>query len=231
MLGGKSIIVKTLTEYRKTEQGNFWRAPIMAHYLPTSNSLVAVHLPYVSYQFNNSLLEKPNGNTMGDIEIMAKYQFYRKDEMGKTFRLVAKTLQTLATGKALGIRGISTGQYQSYVGIVAGYESLRYGISNELGYNVIPNSNENELRYKLGFGLPLLKQSYPVKQLNLYFEYNSSWLTQRKQYSLYYAQGIQYAIGKFTFELAAQIPFIQYRVPENEHINYSLFTGMRYVLN
>ncbi|MEO1435269.1 MAG: hypothetical protein AAFV80_07005, partial [Bacteroidota bacterium] len=49
MLGSKSVILKTLSEVRNREDGTFTRIPLMAHYLPTSNSLVAIHAPMVIY--------------------------------------------------------------------------------------------------------------------------------------------------------------------------------------
>ena len=226
MLGGKSTILKTLTEIRNTKEGTFTYVPFMAHYLPTSNSLIAIHLPYVNYQFKNSNLK---GSTLGDISIVGKYQFYRKDATGKTFRMVAKTIQTLPTGKSLFIEGMSTGKYQSYLAVVAGYESLKYGISNEFGYNIVANDNFDEFRYKLGFGLPLLKPTYPVNQLNLYFEYSNFYKPELNEYSLLYAQGIQYAKKQFTWEIAVQLPLIQNNVPTLRKLNYSLFLGTRYV--
>jgi len=163
---------------------------------------------------------------LGDIELLAKYQFYRKDGMGKTFRLVAKTLQVLPTGKPLNIQGISMGAYQSYLSLIAGYESLKYGISNELGFNIQPSNDMDELRYKLSFGLPLMKPSYPVKKVNLYFEYQSSWFVNLEEYLLAYAQGVQYAKGH---EAAVQFPLIQTASDQRLQRNYSVFLGTRYI--
>lgn len=225
MLGANNVVLRTLVEVRNTNEGSFVKAPFMVHYLPTSNSLIALHVPFVSYNFK----DVPSGTTtLGDIELMAKYQFYRKDKTGKTFRMVAKTLQTLPTGAGIDVDGISTGLYQSYLGTVAGYESIKYGISNELGYNFIPNGDQDELRYKLGFGLPLLKSTYPVKQINLYFEYQNSWFFEKKEYLLLYAQGIQYAIGRLTLEASFQLPLKQ-TIEDLKQRNYSLFLGTRYV--
>ena len=207
MLGANSIVVKTLTEIRNTEFGTFSKIPLMIHYLPSSNTLVGIYTPLVQYQFDGVSID-PTGETLGDIELVGKYQFYRKDNTGKTFRMVAKTIQTLPTGKNFGLDGISTRTYQSYVGMVAGYESIKYGISNELGFNWSPENDRDEFRYKLGFGLPLLKPTYPVKQINLYFEYQNNWFIEANEYALLYAQGIQYAKGRLTLETAIQLPLI-----------------------
>jgi len=225
MLSGGSVIFKTLTEIRNTDYGTYTRVPLMVHYLPTSNSLVAVHLPMV---FRNVLGDVAQTSGLGDIDLMAKYQFYRKDGTGKTFRMVAKTIQTLPTGRDWNVMDISTGDYASYLGIVAGYESIKYGISNELGFRLVPGTEDDELRYKLGFGLPLLKPTYPVKQINLYFEYNTNWAVETNDLNIFYAQGIQYAKGRLTVEAAIQTPLIQ-TVAEEQKRNYSVFLGTRYV--
>jgi len=224
MLGGGSWVVKSLTEIRNTEEGNFFKLPIMVHFLPTESTLLGVHIPFVNYSFE----EGTSGQTLGDIELLGKYQFYRKDDMGKTFRIVLKTLQTLPTGKSLQLDGISNGNFQSYWGLVAGYESIKYGISNELGYNLSPSDDRDELRYKLGFGLPLLKSTYPVNQLNLYFEYQNSWFIEENDFLMLYAQGIQYAKGRVTMETALQFPLIQ-TISEEQQRKFSLFLGTRYV--
>ncbi|MGB5983606.1 MAG: hypothetical protein WBG46_15830 [Nonlabens sp.] len=222
MLGGKSFTMKTLTEIRNTERGTATYIPVMLHYLPTSNSLVAVHVPYINYNLGDV-----QGGDLADMKIMGKYQFYRKDGTGKTFRVIAKTLQTLPTGAEIDLVDLSTGKYAGYYGVVSGYETLKYGISTEVGYNWMPDGTLDEMRAKLGFGLPLLKPQYPNKQLNLYFEYSSMWLHERDWYQLLYAQGIQYARKNVTFDLAVQLPLVQEINPDRE-LNYSVFIGTRY---
>lgn len=222
MLGGNSFTTKTLVEIRNTERGTAVYAPLMLHYLPTSNSLLAVHIPYLHYNFTDG-----NGSALADIKLLGKYQFYRKDGTGKTFRMVAKTLQSLPTGKELDLIELSTGKYSGYYGIVSGYETLKYGISTEVGYLWMPDGTLDEFRTKLGFGLPLLKPQYPNKQLNLYFEYTSAWLHERDWYQLLYAQGVQYALKNITFDLALQLPLVQ-EIPDFRSLNYSVFLGTRY---
>lgn len=226
MLGENTWLIKSLTEMRFTDQGDFVKAPLMAHYLPSSNSLIGIHIPFIS---SNRDGKEPT-KSLGDIELLGKYQFYRKDGTGKTFRMVAKTLQIIPTGEPLGVQGISLDTYQSYVGLVAGYESLKYGISNELGFNFQPDNDVDDLRHKLSFGLPLTKPAYPVKKFNLYFEYQSSWFTTLNEFMLLYAQGIQYAKGRFTIEGAVQFPLIQTSADPRITRNLSVFIGSRYIL-
>ncbi|SDB28048.1 hypothetical protein SAMN03097699_0484 [Flavobacteriaceae bacterium MAR_2010_188] len=228
MLGGNSYLFKSLTEIRTTERGTFVNAPLIAQYVVSNNFLVGLHLPYVDYSFKDEY-GGMNGNGLGDISLLAKYQFLRKDQMGKTFRMVAKTMHDLPTGEKLGIDGISEGMYSGYYGIVAGYESLRLGVSNEIGYKWQPDGNGDNFIYKLGFGLPLLKPTYPVDQLNLYFEYTSEAMIEQDIYRLLYAQGIQYAKNKWTWEAALQFPLIQ-NGDKTRDINYTIFLGTRFIL-
>ena len=222
MLGGGSFTVKTLTENRFTQRGRFSYIPLMLHYLPSANSLVAVHLPYINF---DTFLEDNAG--LADIKVLGKYQFFRKDATGKTFRIVAKTIQTLPTGFDIDAMDISTGKYAGYYGIVSGYETLKYGISTEVGYNWMPNGTLDEFRAKFGFGLPLLKPQYPNKQVNLYFEYTNSWVGERDWYQMLYAQGIQLALKNITLDLAIQLPLVN-DVDEGRKFKYSLFMGTRY---
>lgn len=225
MLGGGAVILKTLTEFRNTEEASFMKAPLMLHYLPSSNSLVAVHLPFVSSSYKDDSSRDNSG--LGDIGILTKYQFYRQDGKGKTFRMVAKAYQTLPTGENLGPPEISAGVFQSYLGVVAGYESLKYGISWELGYNLVPDGAFDEFRARFGVGLPLLKPVYPVKQINLYFEYAYNSRAAVDEEELLFAQGVQYAIGRLTFEAAVQLPIYQ-RV-NRFGLRNDILIGTRYI--
>ncbi len=259
MLGGKTFVAQSLSELRTTNSGTFLSVPITIQYLPTSNSLIAVNIPYVNYNFIDGVIiyddgehdhtvtpdgidlgrvpfpgendggkNFTNGSTLGDISIVGKYQLYRKDGMGKTFRIAAKTVQTLPTGERLALPRMSTGNYHGYFGFVTAYESLKFGVSNEIGYNWVPNYEHDEVVHKLGFGLPLLTPVYPVKQLNLFFEYNGYWMLEHGDYQLLYSQGLQYAKGKFIVEAAVQLPLIQ-DMPEEEKHKHSFFFGGRYV--
>ncbi len=223
MLGAGSFTARTLAEIRNTERGTFAYVPVAISYLPSSNTMIGVAIPYLNYDIENG----DSGSSLADIKITGKYQFFRKDATGKTFRVVAKTVQTLPTGEDLDLMDLSVGKYAGYYGVVAGYETLKYGISNELGYNSMPDGSMDEFRYKLGFGLPLLKPQYPNKQINLFFEYTNSWLVERDWYQLLYAQGIQYARKNTTFDLAIQVPLVS-DVDTGRKLQYSLFLGSRF---
>lgn len=228
MLAQGNVVVKTLSEYRQTDLGTFIRVPLMVHYIAHPKILLGVHLPFASHSFNteNSLFK--NGSSLADIELLAKYQFFRKDQMAKTLRMVIKTIQTLPTGKKYEIEGISTGTYQSYISWVTGYETIKYGVSHELGLRLSSDKMYNELMHKFGVGLPLLKPLYPVKQVNLYFEYSNTFMFHHQAFMMLYAQGVQYAIKRLTIETAIQFPLIQTENVPNPR-QFSWLIGTRYV--
>jgi hypothetical protein len=102
-------------------------------------------------------------------------------------------------------------------------------VSNEIGYKWVPDGTLDSFEYKLGFGVPLFKPTYPVNQINLYFEYASEWKHERSEYMLKYSQGIQYAKGRWTWEAALQLPLIQ-DASDADKFNYAVFLGTRFIL-
>ena len=231
MLGSKTFVVKTLTEFRRAGHGDFLYAPLMLHYVSNPKIISAVHLPLVRFEHNHETIGNGAGWSLGDIRVMNKYQFYRRDGKGKTLRMVAKNVTALPTGDNLFENDFSRNVWQTYVGGVLGYETLKYGLSYELGYNHVFGVPEDEIRNKFGIGLPLLKPVYPVNQINLYFEYQQNIMPQSGGHQVLYAQGVQYAKGRVTVEAAVQVPLLQNdRIPEFHKRRYSLLFGTRYIL-
>ncbi len=225
MLSKGNIVLKTLSEYRVYDERSALIMPLMVHYIPAKNVLLGVHIPYVSLDQND--LDRSH---LGDIQMLAKYQFYRKDQMAKTFRMVFKTYQWIPMDDDLNVEEVGVGSYRSFYSVLAGLETIKYGVSNELGFAFDAAGNHNLLRYKLGFGLPLLKPVYPVKQINLYFEYQNDYRFKEQGFSSLYAQGIQYAKGRWTIETSIQFPLIQYQLPQELRRKYSFIWGLRYVI-
>jgi len=217
MLGEGTVIAKTLTRIIHTDKGNFVHAPLMLHYLPKSNILWAVHIPYAS---------SPTESGLGDITARMKYQIYKKDMRGKSHRIALKTVHWFPTGFESGIPDISIDKYQTLFSVISGYETLKHGIGTEFGYRYTGDGFSDFWVFNLGFGLPLLKQVYPVNQLNLYFEYDSEWFTNGEK-NIFYAQGIQYARDQVTLDLALQIPLVRNKLAFARR-EYTLFLGARY---
>ena len=172
----------------------------------TNNFAIAAEVPLVFAKHSAS-------TGLGDLGLTAKYQFYRKDGMGKTIRIAAKAKNMFRTGERLETPTLGMGHNMTYLGILAARESLRLGTQAEFGYAAMPSADHlNHWLYKLGFGLPLLKPIYPVNQINLYFEFEGMNLPKHinvNQYGYYYAQGLQYARKKYTFDFSVQVPIAQ----------------------
>lgn len=152
------------------------------------------------------LVHHADKTDLGDLGLQLKYQFYRKDRVGKSFRSSVKLKQTFATGENLGFEG-SFGSPKTTIGILGASESLKYGVVSEMGYTKTGGNHPDEWMLKTSFGLPLLPQKYPPKQVNLYFEYEGMAMTDGNRV-LYYGQGIQFAKRKLALEAFYQAPLI-----------------------
>ena len=206
MLGSGESTARALYNYINFESGNYSYLLIEADHNISGNLAVGIEVPWVISGAYGS-------HQLGDLALMGKYQFYRKDGMAKTTRIAAKVKQMFPTGKDLKVPTIGMGHYKTYVGGLAAYESLRLGIQAELGYYLLPEeSHFNALSYKLGVAIPLLKPSFPVNQINFYIEAEGINMSSHEgvsQYGYYLAPGIQYAKGKYTFETSLQFPLSQ----------------------
>jgi len=205
MLGEKRIILKTLTHNHVYEDASYWNVPFMAHYIITPNLLVAAHLPFASYSNNDGNSEAG----LGDISTTVKYQFFRRDQSSKTFRAAIKLMQVFPTGISTGIDEISLGEWQTHVGLTAGYEALRYGLGVNLMYHQLGGEEDNFFMYKGSVGVPLMPLVYPPNQINLYFEYEGNIRARDGGHNLYFAQGIQYAMRRVTIETSIRVPIIK----------------------
>jgi hypothetical protein len=206
MLGENKGTVRPMFKIADNTVHSFTAFILDADYNISNNFAVAAEVPLV-------FPEHGIGTGLGDIGVTAKYQFFRKDKMGETIRMTARVKNMFATGKKLETPTLGMGHNMISVGVLAAREALKLGTQAEFGYNIMPSASHlNHLQYKLGFGLPLLKPSYPVNQINLYFETEGINLASHEgqsQYGYYYAQGLQYARGIYTFDLSVQFPIAQ----------------------
>lgn len=226
MLGQSLSLVRNLTEIRSTSVGTFTQSQLMFHYLPTSRSLFAVHIPAVYRSGFASELDN-GGLEMGDIQLKGKYQFYVDNGIGETFRIAAVLLQNLPTSTRSNTRRLSPGEYMSYQGLIFAYESVHYGLAGELAYTWEPTTDEDSFVQKVSVGLPLLTPAYPLKQINLYFEYRSQYHVETGRYELLASQGIQYAYDAATVEVAYQTPLVQSEGFTVQQL-HSWYLGARY---
>lgn len=225
MLGEKRIILKTLAHNHIYEDATYLKVPLMAHYIIKPNLLVAVHLPYASFT-------KDDGSSdagLGDISATIKYQFFRRDQSSKTFRAAAKLMQLFPTGISSGIDEISLGEFQTHVGLTAGYEALRYGLGVNLMYHDLGDQGDDFFMYKGSVGVPLMPLVYPPNQINLYFEYEGNIRAKDGAHTLYFAQGIQYAMKRITIESSIKVPLIK-NATMDVGLKHILYFGARFII-
>ncbi len=226
MLGSGESTVRALYNYINTDQTNYSMALLMADHNVTSDFAVEVEIPWVFSSDWGS--DRP-----GDMSVMLKYQFYRKDGMGKTTRIAAKAKHSFPTGRELKVPIAGMGHHKTYFGTLAAYESLSLGVQAEVGYYVVPGESDlNMLSYQLGVALPLLPPAYPTNQINVYLEadgMNMRGHEGHSQFGYYIAPGLQYARGKFTVEASVRFPISQ-DLPIGYEQNWNLLAGGRMVL-
>jgi hypothetical protein len=225
MIGAERLVLKTLTTLKVTDVGHTVQMPLMAHYLPTANTLIGIYLPL---HFNDDK-KGPTEPVLGNIQVVGKYQFLRRDKTGSTLRFAAKTIQSLPAGDKADPFAMNSGYFGSYLGMVGGYESIRYGITGEFGVNIVADQPHDAMHLNIGFGLPLLKPRFPLRQINLYFEYGNKIFIERDWRSHVYSQGIQLAWDKYTFDIAARLPLFE-STDYPGRINVQYFSGIRMIL-
>lgn len=223
MLGAHKGTLRTLAQYGDYHHLDYYALAIMGDYNLRNDLAIALTIPVA--------FEKGGDAGLGDLMLEAKYQFLRKDGMGKTFRVSAKGAATFATGQdeaATMLFGMGT--WQTFAGIVAGYESLQLGLVSELGYRTVGGEFDDNLSYKLTFGIPFLAPAYPVKQVTFYGEFSGVTTAWENEHALFAAPGIQYALGPCTYEFSYQFPLYQKNIPLHHVNNKTFFIGWRIVL-
>jgi hypothetical protein len=226
MLGEKKGTIRPIFKVINSDNISFKTFILDADYNFTNNLATMIEVP-LTFGANNLK------TGFGDMALGLKYQFYTKNDMGKTLRIAAKAKNMFATGRKLETQILGMGHNMTYLGILAARESLKLGVQAELGYNIVPTASHlGNLNYKLGFGLPCFEAVYPVDQLNLYFEFEGINMAKHfgeTQYGYYYAQGIQYAKNIYTYDLSLQFPLKQQIIPTYQR-NFVLQLGMRVII-
>jgi hypothetical protein len=225
MLGANKATIRTYYQYFKHQGSHYHIVPLMFEYNLKSNLELGVEIPFASVTgFDRRESMKP-----GDIMLKAKYQFLRKDKMGQTFRMAVKASEMFPTGRPSEVPHVGMGAFQTYVGALAGFESLKYGIVGELGYNHFSEIHPNYIESKISFGLPLKKPVYPVNQVTLYFEYEARWMPVSNDHAVYAAQGIQFAFKSYTIDLSLQVPLVE-KVPVHFTRDIAVLIGGRFII-
>lgn len=166
----------------------------------------------------------------GDLQLFAKFQIHQKDGKGKTFRTLIKLVESFPTAASNDLITLGSDAFATSIGLVTGYITTEFGIYGEIAYTSISNSIPDNFIANVAFGLPLLPQQYPPKQLNLFLEMNGKLTTIGQGESLFISPGVQWILGrKVLIESGIQIPLAE-DIPETLKIKYMLSLGTRILL-
>ena len=225
-LGLQGKAVRTFGTFVKAENHKIYTQVLaMPYNISTRLQLGAI----LRYSFLNPTdLESVNG--FGDATLFAKYQFYQLDGIGKTLRLSGIIRQTFPTGKASTMPSIGRDIYQTYIGFIAGDISIKRGWYTNIGFNLTGGGMPDNFLYNFSYGLPVLPHQYPLKQLNLFLEWNGNLVTNSEVHSIFLSPGLQFIAGNnFLLESSFQIPLLQ-RGAEGNKTKYQLLIGTRILL-
>lgn len=201
MLGSRMTVLRNLTEVMLHHESYLVQSSQMVHFLPTSRTFLALHVPLVASGGDHGV-DRPL--QLGDVRIIGKYQWLRKDGTGRTLRLTSVAKATLPTGEPFRYGDLRSGEYGWYNGLILGYESVKYGLINEVGYQWYADRFYETLYYKAGLGVPLLPHRYPIRQVNVYLEVHNRYDLSKEAFDSKPSLGIQLARGGATFEGAFQ---------------------------
>lgn len=226
MLGVEGRGIRTFGNIMEKENANIYMQPIAIPYNITSKWQVGAIVPFVAIT--------PNGMStnsgIGDLNLFVKRQLYQIDGKAKTLRGLLKVTETLPTGKTSGIPPLSPDAWQTNISVASGYITTKYGIYTELGYTLKGKNLADNFIYNLAFGLPLLPQKYPPKQLNVYLEFNGMYEFDDIGNTLFISPGLQFIAGrKLLLESGIQLPLDQ-AAPEGQQTNYILRVGTRILI-
>ncbi len=224
-LGGSGI--RTFNRFTSVENGHAFVHVLTIPYNFSTKSQIGIVMPFVFNKPENTI----SSSGLGDLTLFAKYQLYKIDDIGKTFRITAKITQSIPTKSSSLQDPNNTKISQTYIGIIVGKLSTKTGIYGDFGYNLTNSGLTDNIIYNISFGFPLLEHQYPQKQVNLYLEVNGNYLIDPKRNVNFLSPGIQWIPGRrFLLEYSFQLPIFQ----DNSQINSTNFRsliGIRFLIN
>lgn len=218
--------VRTFGKYISKENAKIYVQPIVIPYNFSSKFQVGAIGMFINKNPNGM----PSQSGIGDAAAFAKYQLFQKDGKAKTFRIITKLMQVFPTGKTDTSPAIGNDSWQTQLGLVAGYVTLKYGLYGEVAYNLTSNGLPDNLVYNMAFVVPILPQKYPPNQLNLNLGLNGNFLTTIHSNNLLLSTGVQWVAGKRAlFETGVQLPIIE-DVPDAQKTNFIYTLGTRILI-
>lgn len=226
MLGLEGRGIRTFGKYMANENAKSYIHVIAIPYNITSRWQVSAMVPWV-YKVPDASV---NRFGLRDIRVSTKYQLLKKDGKAKTFRTLIKLTTIFPTGNFSDTSSPVSGTWHTLIGLVNGYVTTRYGIYGEVAYDLTSNGMPDNLIYNLAFGLPLLPQKYPPKQLNLFLELNGNYMMDVSRHNLFISPGIQWIAGRrFLLETGLQLPLLE-DIPGGQKTKFMYTLGTRILI-
>lgn len=225
-LGLEGRGVRTFVRYISRQNARVFIVPVVVPYNLKTNILVGGLLPFL--RKSPDALSSQTG--IGDVSLFVKYLLFQRNRIAETFRLALKFQETFPTGNSDAAPSPGLGVYQSYLGIIGGYITTKFGVYTELGYNAVSERFNDHIVYNVSLGVPLLPVTYPPEQINLYVEFNgSSWIAESKTI-LFFSPAMQVIPHKrFLLEGGVQIP-IREDVLQSHRTNIVFTVGTRILI-
>jgi hypothetical protein len=226
MLGLDGGGVRTFGKYVSKENASIYIQPIAVPFNILPKWQIGVIAPFIYKK-----PEASNGKFgFGDAKFFTKFQIQQKNWKGKTFRTLVKVVETFPTGNTTDSIPLGAGSFQTAVGINSGFITLKYGVYGEVAYNLTSNGLDDNFIYNFAVAIPLLKQQYPPKQINVSLEFNGNLAVQSKSNKLFISPGVQWIVGKrLLFETGIQIPIVE-QVVSAEKTKFIYTLGTRFLL-
>ena len=226
MLGVEGRGVRTFGNIVQKENASAYIQPIAIPYNITNKWQVGAVVPFVSI----GLKGISTNSGIGDVNLFVKRQLYQIDGKAKTLRGLLKITETLPTGKTSETPPLGGDAWQTNISLVNGYVTTKFGVYSEIGYTVKGNNLRDNFIYNFAFGLPILPQKYPPKQLNMYLEFNGMYDFGGIGNTLFISPGLQFIAGrKFLLESGIQLPLDQ-AAPKEQQTDYILRIGTRILI-
>lgn len=226
MLGLEGRGVRTFGNIVSKENADAYIHPVAFPYNITNKWQVGVIAPFVSRSPDGL----PSRSGLGDMKVFTKYQVFQQDGKGQTFRGLIKLVETFPSGNTSETPPLGAGENQTTISFVSGYVTTKIGFYGEVGYNITGGALPDNTVYNLAVGYPLLPQTYPPKQLNLFLELLGNYVGDGVGNNLFIAPGLQYIAGrKLLFETGIQLPLDE-AAPEGQQTNYIWRIGTRVLL-
>jgi len=247
--------LRSFGQFQKSSGGGnelkVWTAPAIFSYALATDASLTLTVPYVNKHF-----ETPTGtfnaSGIGDITLLGKYTFYRRDlpfGRDQAAFIGGLELPSGSTSKGPGLKDapdlqLGSGGVDGIVGIAAGTTRSWYSIEGAVRGKINSEAEDFKFGNVLLYDLYLAYQTYPEwptppAQLNLSVEFNGRTFADNEREGrglntggtvLFISPGIQYIVtGNLLFETGVQIPIVKDFPSGRREPDFTVLFGFRYL--